>query len=142
MRKSLEDPQKRLSKAESSELAKLVERVEEAVEDYPLLGEAGQPGYLIVSLTTLDRARDLRNLTLSQRESLERDWRAGLRFLEAHRDFLREEVKRDSKRHWMERMLRGLRAYLNEQPWVALLVLLGLLALGVAVWRSWWESGS
>jgi hypothetical protein len=137
MRKHLEDPHKPLSKQEAGELARTVEQAEEAVEDFPLLGEAGQPGYLIVSLTTLDRARDLRNLTLSQRESLERDWRAGLRFLEAHRDFLREEVKVDRGRSQSNRCVRAARALLNEQPVCALLVLMALFAVGIAVWRSW-----
>jgi hypothetical protein len=140
MRKHLEDPEKRLSKQEAMELAKTVEKAEEAVEDFPLLGEAGQPGYLIVSLTTLDRARDLRNLTLSQRESLERDWRAGLRFLEGHRDFLREELRIDRGRGRGERLVRVVRSLLNEQPICAALVLVALVAVGIAVWRSWLRS--
>jgi hypothetical protein len=90
-----------------------------------------------VSLTTLDRARDLRNLTLSQRESLQRDWKAGLRFLEAHRDFLRVELRIHRGRGRGERFIRAARAYLNEQPLCALLVLLALVAIVIAVWRSW-----
>jgi hypothetical protein len=140
MRKHLADPEKRLSKADASELKKLIEQAEEAVEDFPLLGEAGQPGYLIVSLTTLDRARDLRNLTPRERESLQRDWQAGLRFLEGHRDFLREELKANRRRGWIARMIRAARSTLNEQPACAAVVLVALVALGIAVWRSWLRS--
>jgi hypothetical protein len=135
-RKYLDHPEKRLSRPEAADLAKTVGQVEEALESYPLLGEAGQPGYLIVSLTQFDRARDLQNLAPGTRESLQRDWQAGLRFLEAHRDFLRAELRRHRRRSRAERLVRIVRACLNEQPLVALLVLMALLALGIAVWRT------
>lgn len=132
----LQDAEKRLNRQEANELYKLIEQVEEASESFPLLGEAGQPGHLIISLTQLDRSRELRNLDQLQRESLRRDWEAGLRFLEAHRDFLREEIAAARRRGRRERLARAARAWLNEKPAVALLVLGGLLALGIAVWRS------
>jgi hypothetical protein len=136
-RKHLSEAEQRLTKQEASELYKLVEEVVDALEDFPLLGEAGQPGYLIVSLTQLDRSRALQNLTTSQRESLGRDWRAGLRFLEAHRDYLREELRAFRQRGWGVRMFRAARAYINEKPWAALVLLLALLAATVAVWRNY-----
>lgn len=134
--KYLGDPERPLQRSDASELYKLVEQIEEASEEFPLLGEAGQPGHLIVSLTQFDRSRDLLTLNYGQRESLKRDWDAGLRFLEAHRDFLRVEMAVARRRGWLERMVRTLRGWLNENPAVGLLVLLGLLALGIAVWRS------
>jgi hypothetical protein len=135
--KHLQDPEKKLAKAEAADLAKLVEQTEDALDDFPLLGEAGQPGYLIVSLGQLDRKRDLQNLAVSQRESLARDWKAGLKFLESHRDFLRVELRKDRHRTRSERLVRACRAYLNEQPLCAVLVLLALTAIVIAVWRSW-----
>ena len=137
MRRHLADPEKRLSKQDAAELKKLIEEAEEAVEDFPLLGEAGQPGYLIISLTTLDRARDLRNLTPRERESLERDWQAGLRFLEGHRKFMREELRAYRRCGWGARLVRAARSMLNEQPVCAAVVLLALVAVTIAVWRSW-----
>ena len=70
--KHLEDAEKRLSKQEAGELFKVVKDIEDSLEGFPLLGEAGQPGHLIVSLTRLDKARALQGLTTSQRESLTR----------------------------------------------------------------------
>jgi hypothetical protein len=140
MGKHLADPEKRLGKQDAAELKKTIEQAEEAVEDFPLLGEAGQPGYLIISLTTLDRARDLRNLTPRERESLERDWQAGLRFLEGHRDFLRAELRAYRRCGFGARLVRAARSMLNEQPVCAALVLLALAAVVVAVWRSWLQS--
>jgi hypothetical protein len=134
--KYLNHPDKRLSKSEASDLAKAIAQLADDLEDYPLLGEAGQPGYLIVSLSQLDRARDLQNLTPGQRESLQLDWQGGLRFLQAHRDFLRAEVRRDRGRTRGQRLVRAFRAYLND-PLIGLLVLVALIALGIAVWRSY-----
>src|SRR5262249_45643980 len=113
-----------------------VSQVQDAIEHFPLLGEVGQPGYLIVSLGELERSRPLMNLDFAQRESLQRDWQAGLRFLEAHRDFLRGALAAYRRRGWLSRMILALRAYLNEQPLVGLLLLVGLIALGTALWRS------
>ncbi len=136
--KHLSDPFKRLGKQEAGDLAKLVEQVADVVEGFPLLGQAGQPGYLIVSLSQLDRKRDLQNLGVSQRESLQRDWTGGLRFLEAHRDFLRGEVQKERRRGRRGQFFRVAWASLKEEPFVAALVVLGLVALGVAVFvRSW-----
>lgn len=136
LEKYLADPQRPLSKQEAGELYKLAAEVEEKVGDYPLLGEAGQPGYLIVNLTQLERARDLLNLTLLQREALERDWRGGLRFLEAHHHLVTEEMEAERCRGPVCKLVRRLRASLNEQPLTAALVLLALAAVAVAVWRS------
>jgi hypothetical protein len=136
--KHLLDADKRLSKQEASELYKLVNELEDTLGDFPLLGEAGQPGYLILNLTQLDKARALQGLSTSQRESLQRDWKSSLRFLEAHRDYLRRQLRAHRKRGLVERAIRAARAYINEQPLAAALLLLALAAVSVAVWKSFW----
>jgi hypothetical protein len=133
----LVDAEKKLSKQEASELFKLVKELEDTLGDFPLLGEAGQPGYLIINLTQLDKARALMGLSTSQRESLQRDWKAGLKFLETHRKYLRGELRDHRKRGPIERAIRAARACLNEQPLVAGLLLLALAATSVALWRSY-----
>jgi hypothetical protein len=134
--KFLEDETKQLTRPQAREMYKLIERIEEELHDFPLMGEAGQPGYLIVTLTQLDKSKTLVNLAPSQRESLSRDWKAGLKFLKAHRDYLREETRAQRRHSWAAGTLRAARALLNESPLAALVVLLTLLALGVAVWRN------
>ena len=54
----------------------------------------------------------------------------------AHRDYLRTEVQAMKRRGWFNRLVRAARAYLNEKPVCGLLVLLALVAIGIAVWRS------
>src|SRR2546422_757370 len=83
-------------------------------------------------LTRFGRPRDIQNLTPSQRESLQRDWAAGLRFLEAHRDFLRDQVRRDRQRTWGKRLVRAV-LLLEVGPLVALVVVVALLAAGIAI---------
>jgi hypothetical protein len=134
--KYLLEPDRRLSRQEASELYRLIEQIEEASDGFPLLGQTGQPGQLIFGLTALDRSRELRNLDHLQRESLRRDWQAGLRFLEAHREFLRAEILVCQKRSRRQQLVLAVRAWLNDSPWIGLLVILGLLAVGIAVWRS------
>ncbi len=133
----LVDAEKKLSKQEASELFKLVKELEDTLGDFPLLGEAGQPGYLIINLTQLDKARALQGLTTSQRESLQRDWKAGQKFLEAHRNYLRGELRAHRKRGLIERTVRAARAYLNENPLAAGLLVLALATTSVALWRSY-----
>src|SRR5262249_15595407 len=109
----------------------------------PLLGEAGQPGYLVLALTEVDLLRTLKSLSDSQREALSRDWKAGHKLLTAHRDFLRDEARAMRRRRFTGRMVRPVRTFRRAQPGAALLLLLALLALNVARWRSyaqeWWH---
>jgi hypothetical protein len=135
--KFLDPPGQRLSRQQAAELLRLLREVEEALEEFPpLLGEAGQPGYMVLALTQVDTPKNVQNLTTDQREALHRDWRGCLKLLNAHRDFLRLEVRAMRSRGLWRRLVLAARAGLNEEPVTALVVLLALVALGIAVWRS------
>ena len=100
-----------MSRVQVREMYKLLERVEVELHDFPLMGEAGQPGYLVVTLAQLEKdERKAVTLERPHRESLARDWKAGLKFLKAHRDYLREEVKTHRRRGWWDRTVRVGRA--------------------------------
>lgn len=131
----LEDEARQLTRPQAREMYRLIERIEIELHDFPLMGEVGQPGYLIVTLARLDKSKTLVNLAPTQRESLSRDWKSGLKFLRAHREFLREEVQSHRLRPWWEGTTRTVREILNNQPLAALMVLGSLTALGIAVWR-------
>jgi hypothetical protein len=102
----------------------------------PLLGEAGQPGYLILALDELGDAQTILALSGHQREALSRDWKAALKVLSAHRDFLRQEIRAQRRRTFGQRFLRRVRAAITEEP-AAVLLLLALLAVNIAVWRTY-----
>lgn len=102
----------------------------------PLLGKAGQPGYLVVALAGLGDQMivpTFRTLLPDQREALARDWHAGRKLLVAHRNFLRQELHSLRRKSYIGRMVRAVRAVLNEHPGTVLL-LWSLVALGLAVW--------
>jgi hypothetical protein len=132
----LQDPELRLARTQAAELYRLVTKAEEAMNDFPLMGEAGQPGYLIVTLLRLTKSTALMSLSPSQRESLARDWKAGLTFLESHKAYLREEVRKHRKRGLFARWRRAWHALLNEQPLAVAAVLAGIAALSIAVIRA------
>jgi hypothetical protein len=131
--------------AEAKDLVANLAEIQEVLEHFPpLLGEAGQPGYLVLALTEVDVPATFPGLSVSQREALGRDWRAGLKLLTAHRDFLRGELRAMRRRGPLDRVVRAGRSFLSDQPGAAVLLLLALLALGVALWRPYaqemWEA--
>jgi hypothetical protein len=140
---SLANPQRRITR--TAELTRLDHRladIVDALEDFPpVLGRAGQPGYLVVTLEEMQLKPTFQKLTQAQREALSRDWQAGLNLLNAHKQFLREEVRK-LKRCQRLHPLRAL-ALLIRRPRVTLMILLALLALNVAIWRiygpAWWH---
>jgi hypothetical protein len=135
---SLENPDRRLARAEAIGLLGFLEEIQDVLDDFPPpLGEAGQPGYLVVTLADMENARShVQNLSVSQRESLARDWKSGMKFLAAHRDFLRREVHSMRRRGPASRFLRVVRAILNEPPTAAIVVAMAILALVVALYRT------
>lgn len=135
--KYINDPTRALTRADALDLKKLLDRIADDGSALPLLGEAGQPGHLLLTLTQLDRSKDLLSLDQRQRESLKSDWDAGFRFLELHREFLRGELAADRQRGSSERLMRAFRGWLNDKPLAAVLVFGGLLAIAIA-WARWW----
>jgi hypothetical protein len=102
----------------------------------PLLGEAGQPGYLVVSLARQPVIVPMfQTLLTPQREALARDWWAGRTFLSSHRDFLRQELRSLRKKGLLGRGARAVIWFIMDEPG-KLLLLLALLAINVAIWRT------
>jgi hypothetical protein len=137
-------PQRRLSRSvEGPELIRLLGEITNLLRGFPpLLGEAGQPGYLVLALTQVDTVKVFQSFSPHQREALSRDWGAALKLLEAHRDFLRQELRALRQRPLRQRFLRAGWSLIVDQPGTVLL-LLALLAVNVALWRSYaqelWE---
>ncbi|MGH7173216.1 MAG: hypothetical protein ACRELF_13960, partial [Gemmataceae bacterium] len=142
--KYVRSPKRRLSRsADGPELIRLLDEITLLLKDFPaLLGEAGQPGYLVLALTQVDTVKVFQSFSAHQREALSRNWGAAIDLLSAHRDFLRQELRAMRQRPFRERLLRASWSLLVDQPGVVLL-LLALLALNVALWRTYaaalWE---
>jgi hypothetical protein len=122
------------SKAEAIELGRHLTAARQLLQDFPpILGQAGQPGYLVVVLSRQQMiVQTFRSLLPSQREALAKDWLKALELLAAHRRFLRDELWALRRRGWLWRGFRVVRALVLDHPGLWLL-LLALLAVNLVV---------
>ena len=119
--------------AEATDLLRFMKGIRQLLRTFPpTLGEAGQPGYLVLSLARQHTiVPTLQTLLPSQREALARDWQAGRELLLAQRDFLRQELRSVRRRGPFGQALRWLKTSFRERPGIWL-VLVGVLALNLA----------
>jgi hypothetical protein len=134
------NPKRKLSKpTEATELIGHLQAVREALEGFPpLLGEAGQPGYSVVVLARQPTPVPVfQTLLAGQRETLAQHWKGGRQLLQAHREYLRQEIQSVRQRSSVGRALRATRHYINDNAGGVLLLLMALLALVAALWRQY-----
>jgi hypothetical protein len=135
--KYLGQPQRRVTRpAEATDLIRQLARIQALMRGFPpLLGEAGQPGYLVVALARQQTPiPTFQTLLPSQRETLAQHWQAGHRLLTAHRQFLRQEARSLRRRNGLAIAARAVRAFFSEYPEYVLFAL-AVLALTVALAR-------
>jgi hypothetical protein len=120
--------------SEATELIRHMHAIRELLRGFPsMLGEAGQPGYLVLALARQQMiVPTLQTLLPSQREALARDWQAGHEVLKGHRQFLREELGALRRRSRWRQSLRAVWTTLSEYPGF-LLFLVSLEALDLTV---------
>jgi hypothetical protein len=98
----------------------------------PLVGQAGQPGYSVVTLARQQQiVQTYQTLLPRQREVLAQHWKAGWTLLDAHRRFLREEVHQLRAKGPLARAFCAVQSAIVNYPgpW---LIILGLVALNLA----------
>ncbi|MCS6851364.1 MAG: J domain-containing protein [Gemmataceae bacterium] len=112
-------------RSEAIELVRQLTAVRQLLHDFPpLLGQAGQPGYLVVTLARQSAiVQTFRDLEPAQREALRRDWQAGRDLLLQHRRFLRLELRHLRRANWWTRASRAFRLTLVNHPGLSLLPL-------------------
>jgi hypothetical protein len=135
--KYLAEPQRRITRpAEATELIKQLARIQSLLRGFPpVLGEAGQPGYLVAALARQPAPVPMfQTLLPSQRDSLAQHWEAGRKFLVAHRQFLRQEVQARRRRSRVSRAVRTLASLMSDYPEYVLFAL-ATLALTFALTR-------
>jgi hypothetical protein len=131
----LRDASRRLTRrTEAIHFIQNLTQIPELMDGFPpLLGRAGQPGYLVVALA---RQQNLiptfQMLQPGQREKLAHDWEAGLDVLESHRAFLRRELRALRRQNPWGRAVRAVDAALTFHLGKVLLVL-AVLALLLAL---------
>jgi hypothetical protein len=128
-------------KAEAIDLVRQLTIIRQQLRDFPpLLGQAGQPGYLVIALARQPEiVKTFQALSPSQRKSYVRDWQAGLTFLAAYRLYLREELWNLRRQTRVGRMLRALAGLFTDYPalWLGLFALL-IANIAFRSWRAWW----
>jgi hypothetical protein len=125
---------------EAAELTRQLRAIGHYLEQFPpLLGEAGQPGFYVVSLIRQEMVvPTFRMLLPSQRATLARDWRDGRKLLAAHLEFLRQELRALRKAGWARRWLRAVDTFFSDHP-ALLLLAVTLLAVGVTLAITFWR---
>jgi hypothetical protein len=136
--KYLSSPKRRLNRpSEATDLIRLLDEIQDLLRRFPpLMGEAGQPGYLVVTLSQLVIVPTFQTMDLKARKALSEDWKRGLKLLTAHRDFLRQEIRLMRRRAVSTQMARAFNALPSDWPVAFALLLLALLALNIAFWHD------
>jgi hypothetical protein len=126
--------------AEATDLIHHMQSIRELLGVLPIIGEAGQPGYLVMALACQQMiVPTLQTLLPSQRQALARDWQAGLEELNTHRQFLRQELRALRRRGYWRQVLRALRTVVVEHAGIVVLLIAGV-ALDVKydwAWQTW-----
>src|SRR5579872_1476480 len=110
--------------AEVSDMVRLLINIREKLSVFPpLLGAAGQPGYLVLALGQLTSATQFYTLEPSQREALSGDWQAAQSVLEAYRNDLRQQARALHRRDPFQRLGRAIRHVVVDRPgWILILL--------------------
>jgi hypothetical protein len=140
--KYLGDVRYRLTeKSPAIDLVRQLTIIRQQLHDFPpLLGQAGQPGYLVIALARQPEiVKTYTALSPSQRKSYVRDWQAGLTLLAAYRLFLREELWNLRRQTRFGRMLRAVSGVFTDFPLLWLLLLaLAAANIAYASLRDFW----
>lgn len=139
----LDNPSRRLTRpSEATELIEYMQALPRLIQSFPSrLGQAGQPGYLVLALARQQLiVPTLQTLLHSQRIALARDWEAGQEFLVEQYKLLRSQSRLLRRRTPRDHVVRLTRALLNNHPGLVVLSL-SLLALNVAIpaFRQQWH---
>lgn len=116
---------------EARELIRSLRGITSRLEEFPpVLGEAGQEGFWVVSLARQEMIVPIfRALDAAQRETLARDWRDGRSLLTAHRRFLHAEWQTLRRTGRWGRLRRAADFVFHEHPLLWLIPAALLLVL-------------
>jgi hypothetical protein len=130
----LDNPRHRLTRpAQAAHLIQHMQVLPRLIQSFPSrLGQAGQPGYLVLALARQQLiVPTLQTLLPSQRLALARDWEAGKQYLMEQYSLLRSQSRTLRRRSPWNHLVRLTRSVLNNHPGLVVLSL-SLLALNVA----------
>ncbi len=130
----LSNPRRRFERpAEATALIQRMQALPKLIQSFPSqLGQAGQPGYLVLALARQHLiVPTLQTLLPSQRMALARDWEAGKQYLREQYRLLRAQSHHLRRRSAWSHVVRLTRSVLNNHSGLVLFAV-SLLALNVA----------
>ena len=130
----LSNPRRRFQRpSEATALIQRMQALPKLIQSFPSqLGEAGQPGYLVLALARQQLiVPTLQTLLPSQRMALARDWEAGKLYLKEQYRLLRDQSQHLRRRSVWSHAVRLTRSVLNNHSGLVLLFV-SLLALNLA----------
>jgi hypothetical protein len=130
----LSNPRRRFKRpAEATALIQHMQALPKLIQSFPSqLGQAGQPGYLVLALARQQLiVPTLQTLLPSQRMALARDWEAGKLYLREQYRLLRDQSQHLRRRSVWSHLVRLTRSVLNNHSGLVLFAV-SLLALNVA----------
>jgi hypothetical protein len=131
-------PQRRVTRPiEATELIRSLARIQSLLRGFPpVLGEAGQSGYLVVALARQAApVPTFQTLLPSQREALAQHWETGRKLLLAHHRFLRQEARARRRRGRVARLAYTTAAFIRDYPEYVLAALAFLaITLAIGLW--------
>jgi hypothetical protein len=136
--KYLAEPDRRLvRRSDAVELVRQLQVIRDSIDEATPLGElVGEPGALVLALSRQPLfTQTFRSLLSGQRAALADDWRAGRAAVAANRRVLRWRLRARRRRPSLRTFGTG-RSLVADHPDVMLL-LLGLSALLLAIYRGW-----
>jgi hypothetical protein len=133
----LSSPKRRLTRpAEAVDFLRQLEGIRQLTAELPpLLGQAGQAGYHVLTLVQLNSVPTFQTLTLEQREVLSRDWNDGQLALEKHSAVLRTNLKQSRRQGTLLSLGRASVRLVKNHPGVVLVVL-ATVSLLVVIFRT------
>jgi len=130
-------PKKGLKRPQAEEMDRNLAEMATLLKGFPpCLGRAGQPGYQVMNLAAMELLLTFQNMDLQQRHSLSTDWQAGRKLLRTYIAFLKEEA-RALKRQTLWQSLARFGWSLCTDRLGLVLFFVALLALNIAIWRSY-----
>jgi hypothetical protein len=129
-------------KTDAIDLVRQLTIIRQHLQDFPpVLGQAGQPGYLVIALARQPEiVKTYQSLDSNVRKSYVRDWEAGLDFLGAYRQFLREEMSKLRRQGSIGRLFRATGSVIADHPGIWL-ILGAMVAANIAfpILREYWH---
>ncbi len=129
-------PKKAFSRtAEFRDMVRRLEEVESLLVEFPpILGHPGTPGYRISILARdEDPITAFKEMDLSERENMAKEWWSSYHLIKDHLNFLRHEIRERKKEGMVKKLFRPIRSLVSDYSGWVIFLLLGSFLLAACI---------